>query len=98
MNTEVTQTQGEGDKQGLARYEYRSHTNSRRGEQTAAQLGMNTKVKQTQGEGCKTETQLGMNTEVTQTLGEGDKQDLAMYEYRSLTNSMRGRQTVIVQV
>jgi hypothetical protein len=53
MNTEVTQTQGEGDKQNLARYEYRSHTNSRRGEQTETYLGMNTEVKQTQGDGDK---------------------------------------------
>jgi hypothetical protein len=34
MNTEVTQTLGEGDKQDLARYEYRNHTNSRTGRQT----------------------------------------------------------------
>ena len=34
MNTEVSQAQGVGDKQDLARYEYRSHTNSRRGRQT----------------------------------------------------------------
>jgi hypothetical protein len=33
MNTEVTQTLGEEDKQGLARYEYRSHTNAMRGRQ-----------------------------------------------------------------
>jgi hypothetical protein len=32
MNTEVTQTLGEGDKQDLARYEYRNHTNSRQGD------------------------------------------------------------------
>jgi hypothetical protein len=31
MNTEVTQTLGEGDEQDVGRYEYRSHTNSRSG-------------------------------------------------------------------
>ena len=44
MNTEVSQAQGVGDKQDLARYEYRSHTNSRREEQTETWLGMNTEV------------------------------------------------------
>jgi hypothetical protein len=44
MNTVVTQTLGVGDKQDLARYEYRSHTNSRREEQTETWLGMNTEV------------------------------------------------------
>jgi hypothetical protein len=34
MNTEVTSTLGDGDKQDLARYEYRRHPNSRRGEET----------------------------------------------------------------
>jgi hypothetical protein len=53
MNTEVTQTQGEGDKQDLARYEYRSHTSSRRGRQNRTLVGMNTEVTQTQGEGDK---------------------------------------------
>jgi hypothetical protein len=37
-----------------------------------------------------------MNTEVTQTLGVGEKQDLARYEYRSHTNSRRGRKTGLV--
>ena len=53
MNTEVTSTLGDGDKQDLARYEYRSHTDSRRREQTQAWLGINTEVTQTLGEGDK---------------------------------------------
>ena len=51
MNTEVTQTL---DTQDLARYEYRSHTHSKRGGQNRTYLGMNTVVTQTQREGDKT--------------------------------------------
>ena len=63
MNTEVTQTLETHDlaryeyrshtlkeretKKDLAKSEYRGHTNSRSGEQTQAQLGMNTEVTQT---------------------------------------------------
>ena len=54
MNTEVTQTQGEGDKQNLVRYEYRSQTNSRRRRQNRTQPAMNTEVTQTLGAGENT--------------------------------------------
>ena len=53
MNTVVTQTLREGDKQDLARYEYRSHTNYRTERQNSTQLGMNTVVTLTQREGDK---------------------------------------------